>query len=193
MIKTIEPKDIFKNCCLHERPLVYLRALRIYAHNQQLKANIAFVENNTIIKNTCGWCNQIIEEKDFDYLAGYWFPFIFRPVHTYCKKKYKDYEAFECQNIDKNCNDCKFFKRGKIQAPLTQEHDFLAVDFKINWTEERKWEKDNKETLHHLPLARLAKIGDMVEFNGYCEKKNIPVHAQSNFACGYECFEHRKS
>ncbi len=110
-IQTIEIKDLFKYCCFHDRPKVYLRALRIYGNNMQLKANSYFVENNTIIKKVCGWCEKEITENDFDYFAGYWTGHSWRPVHKDCKKEYKDTEVKDCQKIDADCNDCKHFER----------------------------------------------------------------------------------
>lgn len=110
-IKTIEPKDLFKYCCFHDRPKVYLRALRIYGHNPQLRANTFFVEKNTQIKNTCGWCNERITEDTFDYFAGYWTPNLWRPTHAHCKKEYMNDEIISCQSIDRDCNDCKHFER----------------------------------------------------------------------------------
>ncbi len=112
-LKTIEIKDLFKFCCYHERPNVFLRALRIFGHNQQLEANSLFVETNTEIKKTCGWCKKDIDKNDFDYFAGYWTPFIWRPVHKECKEAYKSSEVLACQIIDADCNYCKNFDRIK--------------------------------------------------------------------------------
>lgn len=111
-LKTIEIKDLFKHCYYHERPFVYLRALRIHCHNMQLKANIEFVVNNTqLTKKECGWCNSIINDTEFDYFAGYWSPHLWRAVHKNCKREYQSYEIKECQTIDADCNDCKHFER----------------------------------------------------------------------------------
>lgn len=113
VIQTIEIKDIFKYCCFHDRPKVYLRALRIYSHNKKLKANTEFVESNSQIKNICGWCEKQISENDFDYFAAHWTPHTWRPVHRFCKKEYQDFEIKKCQTIDADCNDCKYFERTK--------------------------------------------------------------------------------
>lgn len=115
-IPTIDSKVLFKQVCFHSRPFVYLRALRVYGHNMQLKANSEFVEKNTIISNVCGWCDNKITDATFDYFGGYWQPNLWRPVHKWCKSEYKNFEAIECQTIDADCNDCKYFIRGKEAA-----------------------------------------------------------------------------
>jgi hypothetical protein len=189
MIKTIEPKDIFKTACLHSRPKVYLRALEIYGHNQQLKANVKFVKTNTSIKNICGQCDKTITEEDFDYFAAYWTPHIWRPTHKHCKEAYKSEEVWDCQTLDANCNDCKHFKRGKNKSVLTEEHAFLGVDI---WTHKKEEEIYGDVWHNQFHAKRRAKIGDEVGFNGFCEKKKISVMAHPNFATGYSCFEHRK-
>lgn len=191
-INTIEIKDLFKACCYHPRPYVLLRALKIYGHNKQLTANCEFVENNTQIKNVCGWCNEEIPESEFDYFAGYWKPNVWRPVHKNCKQAYKEYEAIECQTIDANCNDCKHFVRGKNISKLLPEHDFLQVEFVHTWKEERELEAKGEVVIKHITCKKMAKIGDDVTFNGFCTKKNIPTHATPNLCTGYSCFEHRK-
>jgi hypothetical protein len=113
MIPTIPVKDIYTHACYHTRPYVYLRALRIYSKNQQLKANSLFVESNTKISNLCNHCNSAIDKDDFIYYAGYWTPHLWKPVHKHCFKEAKELETIACQEIDADCNDCKYFQREK--------------------------------------------------------------------------------
>jgi hypothetical protein len=196
MIKTIEIKELFKLCCFHNNHKVYLDELKT-GHNQQLNANIDFVEKNTRITNICGWCNTKIKDGEFDYLASYWTPFIWKPVHASCKKEYKNTESLKCQTIDANCNDCLFFERGEIKSEFLEEHNTLGLRFDLNWQELRSWSSsiDGKQVVIEkmLSLRRMAKVGDEVNFNGFCKFINIPVQAYSNFATGYKCFKHRKT
>lgn len=60
----------------------------------------------------CG--NQIESEQSAVMYTSYWSA-VKIPVcktHTELKQK-KLYDAYECQTIDADCNDCKHFKRGK--------------------------------------------------------------------------------
>jgi len=193
-LDTIKRHELFKYCCYHDRPKVFLRALRIYGRkNGELVGNSVFVEKYTQIKNVCDWCDKKIEQDDFDYFAGCWTPNVWRPTHKDCKKPYKDFEVKECQTIDANCNDCKFFKRGEVKGELLPEHKLLGVDFMFTWKEERSWEFGGDIVVKNITKARIAKTGETVTFNGFCLKKNIPTHAQPNTCTNLECFEHRKS
>lgn len=60
--------------------------------------------------NICISCKKEIMRCDFDIYSSYWSNLWF-PIHIFCKKQYEDYNKYECQCIDCNCNDCKFFKR----------------------------------------------------------------------------------
>jgi len=60
------------------------------------------------ISTECRACKQIILEKDFETGYTYWqgYPV---PYHKICKKLGMDNEAYECQVIDADCNDCAYF------------------------------------------------------------------------------------
>jgi len=64
---------------------------------------------------TCRHCGLEVKEDNFDVAIGYWYPSWF-PCHQECVKPQKEYEAFECQKLDADCNDCKHFSRIR---PLT--------------------------------------------------------------------------
>ena len=44
-------------------------------------------------------------------MAAYWTPHARYPVHKSCKQAAIRREAYECQCIDADCNDCEHFKR----------------------------------------------------------------------------------
>lgn len=44
-------------------------------------------------------------------VAAYWTPHTKYPVHKACKGAAMKTEAYECQLIDADCNDCRHFQR----------------------------------------------------------------------------------
>lgn len=52
------------------------------------------------------WNNAIVETEEGNVIAH-------RPVHKQCKAEQRAYEAYECQKIDADCNDCLYFERSK--------------------------------------------------------------------------------
>jgi hypothetical protein len=192
-VKTINTDILFKHCCLHDRPYVYLRALRIAGRrNAQLKANISFIETNSKIDSNCCNCKNKLTEESISYYATYWTPNLWKSVCKGCREETIKSEQIACQIIDANCNECKFFKRGESKGKLTEDHLFLKVKFGIAHEEKREWQEGDKLIQKNLPILREAVIGDEVKFNGFCEKKNIQTQATSNICSGYDCFEHRK-
>jgi len=112
-MKDINIKDLFKICCYHTRPKVYLRALRIYGKSEKLNQATFFIERNTKLTKICGHCNSEIENYHFAYISSYWVPNSWKPCHKNCTKEYLSSETYECQNLDADCNDCIHFKREK--------------------------------------------------------------------------------
>lgn len=48
---------------------------------------------------------------------GYWTPHGRYPVHAACKAEAQRTEAYECQTIDADCNDCRHFERDTAFQP----------------------------------------------------------------------------
>jgi hypothetical protein len=59
---------------------------------------------------TCRFCNGPLTDKTFDTTTSYWWAFQ-SPCHKECKSTGQAQEAYECQKIDADCNDCGFFQR----------------------------------------------------------------------------------
>jgi len=61
----------------------------------------------------CRFCEkEITEDDEIAYAPSYWWPHgDIYPVHKECKKEGKMQEAYDCQCIDADCNDCAFFER----------------------------------------------------------------------------------
>jgi hypothetical protein len=61
----------------------------------------------------CRFCDkEILEGQELAYAPSYWWSRgDIYPCHAECKKEGKAREAYDCQLIDADCNDCKFFNR----------------------------------------------------------------------------------
>ena len=125
---------------------------------------------------TCRYCNQPITEQAilthaYAYCYAYWDfgqtesrqQFL---CHAECKIEGIKSEAFDCQMIDADCNDCRHFQRGQVV---------------------KRWLSciENKK-----PSMRLVNMGIIT---GHCAKFNRPTTAQPNKWTGLECFEHRRA
>lgn len=65
---------------------------------------------NTLPKQTCRFCGTPVVREDADVYVAYWWNF-FYVCHKDCKVDGAKKEAYECQLIDCDCNDCRFFDR----------------------------------------------------------------------------------
>jgi hypothetical protein len=59
----------------------------------------------------CRYCHKLAIDNPV-ITKGYWSS-SWALCHPECKKEGEREEAYECQKIDSDCNDCKFFKRIK--------------------------------------------------------------------------------
>ena len=67
---------------------------------EQESASKYFIQGKCV---ACGEPN--VDDVHYTYWNACW-----KPIHKKCKQEYAKEEAYECQSIDANCNDCKFFK-----------------------------------------------------------------------------------
>ena len=58
-----------------------------------------------IVRNYCSYCGK---KEINDIYHSYWGA-VWIPTHKVCKPLLSSETAYECQKIDANCNDCKFF------------------------------------------------------------------------------------
>lgn len=114
---------------------------------------------------TCRYCNQPIAPADETHTFTYWAAVRY-PCHKQCKVEGIRAEAYECQLIDADCNDCKHFKRGKLIE---------------------RWLSC---MINDAPAYCLTRMGIVT---GHCLKFNRPTTAQPNKWTGLECFEHRRA
>lgn len=61
----------------------------------------------------CRYCANRVAETDAVATHSYWHGAKFSS-HKSCKASGEIAEAFECQMIDADCNDCRHFNRGQI-------------------------------------------------------------------------------
>ena len=112
--------------------------------------------------NICRYCLKALENPV--KTVSYW-SHISDVCHAECKVDGEKSEAIECQIIDADCNDCKYFKRGKI-IPLS----------------------DN--CLNQIKLGKVPKFSSEA-WNGHCLKFDRETVAFPNKWTGRECFQHR--
>lgn len=113
----------------------------------------------------CGIVASVLEECAITF--SYWsaFPFV---CHKKCMDAGLKLEAFDCQVVDADCNDCKHFKRGQAapkQVSRWKNH-------KGEWV----------ETVYNPEIWR-----------GHCLKFDKPTLAFPKFCTGHPCFEHRRA
>ena len=83
--------------------------------------------------STCRYCDKPVEAGDGAKTAAAWSLrenplFSLYPCHEACKGPGEALEAYLCQTIDRDCNDCVFFKRGKLIAKGVFEGHCLKFD-----------------------------------------------------------------
>lgn len=116
----------------------------------------------------CRYCDKPIPPGEEVGTFAYWSatPDV---CHRACKDVGVRREAFECQLIDADCNDCRHYQRGRLAEKVVS---LLRT-------------KDGRiEEVIHKPNIIVG---------GHCLKFDRPTVAQPNKWSGLECFEHRRS
>lgn len=113
--------------------------------------------------NLCRYCDCTVQEAEAVITFSYWHgnPFI---CHRECKDAGMKQEAFDCQSIDSDCNDCKHFRRGEL----------IKRDF---------WD---------CGLGRMVSVNTEV-WTGHCLKFDRETRAYPMKWTGRACFEHRRA
>lgn len=115
--------------------------------------------------SNCYYCGIQMQLHEMVKTVGYWGGSPFE-CHKSCKDQGIKDDAYQCQLIDADCNDCKHFKRGEV------------VKRWLSCIENGK------------PSKRLVNMGII---DGHCLKLDKPTQAQPNKCSMYPCFEHRRS
>lgn len=71
----------------------------------------------------CRYCKTPMSEEDAVVTYGYWSPtHLMSLCHSWCKQNGEAEEAYECQKIDKACNDCANYRRSDSTCMLDGRH-----------------------------------------------------------------------
>lgn len=128
----------------------------------------------------CRICCELCESAErSDFLTAYWRASGFPICKTHTKeerRKFQIEEAYECQLIDADCNDCKHFKRG---ARMLSRGDLVYLKDHVD-----------KNFRAEGDYSRIVVQYDC--FHGHCLKFDKYTPSFVNFATGHPCFEHRR-
>ena len=87
-------KDLFIKACNEDNGELF------FADFSDQESKIGYV-----IRPHCQWCKKSgVNDIYYSYWKATW-----TPTHKECKPLLSKETAYECQKIDANCNDCKFF------------------------------------------------------------------------------------
>ena len=113
---------------------------------------------------TCRYCDKLILPGCEVLTRGYWWQTEFQ-CHGSCKVDGEKQEAFDCQMVDADCNDCRHFKRGEVV----------------------------KEWLSCMENGKAGmRLVNMGTITGHCLRFDRPTSAHPKTWTGRECFEHRR-
>jgi len=67
------------------------------------------------VGTTCRYCGEHVEEGSALIASSYWVPggAFWQVCHAGCQKEGSRSEAYECQCVDADCNDCTYLTRGE--------------------------------------------------------------------------------
>jgi len=75
------------------------------------------------LSTSCRKCSKPVTKEDFHVVVGYWTPLWFS-AHKDCISIQAE-DAYDCQKIDADCNDCGHFVRGeKLSCPGSKYASF---------------------------------------------------------------------
>ena len=141
------------------------------------------VRANLCLDTHCRHCRREVSKEDADVLVGYWVAIWFI-AHKECVKPGKAEEAYECQKIDADCNDCTHFRRGKHNKRFSSESLLDRSKYAI-FTGNQEADAEEQK--------RYIKDGGFVgSYDGHCLKFDKPTTAWPKQATMHPCFEHRK-
>ena len=152
-------REFFKALYFNKEISIYLKKYNV------TKETLGLWANKWIIKDVCKYCKQKIEESDFTISSSYWNNF-WEGCHKNCKEEGDKQEEIECQEIDANCNECKYFERKGFDENL-----------------------EDKQGKGYIDRGKL--FNTIGCYFGLCKKFNKKVTATRNICQGNKCFIHR--
>lgn len=118
-MKNLSEREYFIEACFAEdlqswyKEWVYQKKDRVQFFNFRLGSEGIYEHNSWCPSKVCCDSGKTLIKEDMDVKSGYWTPHLWKPIHKDLLKEAKAFEAMQCQIIDADCNDCKYFKRGK--------------------------------------------------------------------------------
>lgn len=125
-IDSPESKEVFIHACCRGINLYNaLAKLGYYMDDQSFKR----MKEMTLITENCRYCKKEVEIEEAIVTYSYWWPYSWYISHKDCKEKGYKEEAYECQKIDRACNDCINFKREKGNKGICLEDNSNRITF----------------------------------------------------------------
>ncbi|QOR55478.1 MAG: hypothetical protein ULS35scaffold63_35 [Phage 33_17] len=118
-----ECKQLFFSLCLqgltipNKKPLTFL-CWQFRKAGYNLSRISATHLNAWILRDKCRYCHKPLTTDNISLTYSYWSvnqgtgP-IWYACHLQCQAEGYRQEAYDCQNIDQNCNDCLYYTRKK--------------------------------------------------------------------------------
>jgi hypothetical protein len=176
-------RALYKAACLTASPRwrLYRAARREGLSRKQLLEWLKI----WILGRTCRGCDAVIEAGAFAVWNTYWTA-MWAPCHAGCREEGMRAEAFECQCIDADCNDCRHFQRGVVTNPemVPNPQIFMPIQ-----------KADVVKPVPGTPVypADVMKRMSIAGVRGNCLKFSRTVIANPKRASCNPCFEHRRS
>lgn len=152
-----------------------------------------------IVDSTCRGCGKSINPPDFAIWHTYWTP-MWAPCHAGCREAGMKLEAFDCQCIDSDCNDCRHFQRGVTTNPVMEPNPQIFMPLRMSASYQSPSNPATSEGSQKMSKS----LGNVVDPNyvldnlriagtlGNCLKFSCTVIANAMRASCNPCFEHRK-
>lgn len=132
----------------------------------------------------CRHCDKEVMREDADVIVGYWTPVWFI-AHKDCVRIGKSEEAYACQKIDADCNDCRHFQRQHHNKRFSNQIMIAPKTHPPLFTG-REVEDAASQRAY---IVQGLMIGS---YDGHCNKFDMPTAGWPNQSTGKTCFIHRK-
>jgi hypothetical protein len=97
--------------------LYYIELLKNNSIKQHLQQSLNGYEHKYWLpSNKCCVTGEILTKDNIDVKISYWTPFVWKPIRKDLRREAMRQEAYECQKIDNNCNDCLYLNRNELQC-----------------------------------------------------------------------------
>lgn len=116
----------------------------------------------------CRYCDQPLAASEAVKTYGYWSGGLYW-VHAACKVPGEQQEAYDCQLIDADCNDCRYFVRDRMES---------------KWIWQGRCTNPNRNPRWDRLFQRVPRL--LID-------QHDKVYAYPKFFSGHPCFLHRRA